>query len=220
MSPERAGLRVCVCIAVLFALQLPAGAARADYFTGMEAFRRGDYATALKELTPAAAKNNPDAIMILAKMYQGGFGVKKDTAKATELFKRAAELGDADAAYTYGIARAIGDGIQQDLGEGLKWLYIAQTLGSDKAQTYLKKLKMPPELTAEAKRAAYIWHAAYDKKRRAKLKAEEAADEARVKKLDAAAEKAEKKAAAKKAAEKKKAESADDADSAVDPAAK
>ena len=207
MTAERVGVRVC--LPVLVALLLASGYAKAEFYIGKDAFRRGDYATALKQLTPEVEKNNAEAIAILAKMYQGGFGVKKDVAKATALFKRAAELGDADSAYTYGIARAIGDGVELDLGEGLKWLYIAQRLGSDKAQAYLKKLKMPPELTAQAKRAAYTWHTAFDKKKEAKLKAEETAEAAKAKARAAAA---------KKAAEKK-AESAGGAKQAAEPAA-
>ena len=212
MTAERVGVRVC--LPVLVALLLASGYAKAEFYIGKDAFRRGDYATALKELTPEVEKNNAEAIAILAKMYQGGFGVKKDVTKATALFKRAAELGDADSAYTYGIARAIGDGVELDLGEGLKWLYIAQRLGSDKAQTYLKTLKMPSEMTAEAKLDAAKWHAAFKKKQEAKLKAEEAADAARAKEAAAAAEKAAKKAAEKKAG------SAGDAKQAAEPAGK
>jgi hypothetical protein len=202
-----------VCVPVLIALLLAGGYAQADFYVGSDAFRRGDYATALKELTPEVEKNNADAIAILAKMYQGGFGVTKDIVKATALFKRAAELGDADSAYAYGVARAIGDGVEPDLGEGLKWLYIAQTLGSDKALAYLKKLRMPREMIVTAKLDAAKWHSAFKKKREAKLKAEEAA-------MAAAAKKA---AAAAKAAEKgpaKQAEPAGEAAPAADPAGK
>ena len=80
------------CFFVLSALLLTTGYARADFFTGRDAFRRGDYETAMKELKPEADKGNAEAITVVAKMYQGGFGVKKDVAKATELFKRGAEL--------------------------------------------------------------------------------------------------------------------------------
>lgn len=167
------------CLAASLALLLAGESARADFFSGRDAYRRGDYATALKELTPEIEKGNAEAIAILARMYQGGFGVKKDIAKATSMFKRAAESGDADAAYNYGIARALGDGVEQDLKEGLTWLYIAGRLGSDKAQAYLKTLRMPPELTAKAKRAAYGWHSAYQKKQADRLKQEEKKDAAR-----------------------------------------
>jgi TPR repeat protein len=170
-----------VSLPVLITLMLTAGYAEAEFYAGRDAFRRGDYATALKELQPEADRNNPEAIAIIARMYQGGFGVKKDIAKATALFKRAAELGDPESAYDYGIARALGDGVEADLGEGLKWLYISQRLGNEKAQTYLKTLKMPSELTAEARLEAAKWHAAFKKKQDARLKAEEAADTAKAK---------------------------------------
>jgi TPR repeat protein len=187
------------CLAVSLALLLAAGSARADLFSGRDAFRRGDYATALKELTPEANKGNAEAMSILAKMYQGGFGVKKDIAKSAELFRQAAEKGDPDAAYSYGLARALGEGVDQDLKEGLKWLYIAGRMGSDKAQTYLKTLKLPTELVAEARRAAFSWHLAYEKKQADRLKEEAKRDEARQAERAKAAAKAAEKPAGKAA---------------------
>jgi len=187
------------CLAVSLALLLVAGSARAEFFNGRDAFRRGDYATAMKELTPEIEKGNAEAISIVARMYQGGFGVKKDVAKATELFRQAAEKGDPDAAYSYGLARALGDGVEQDLKEGLKWLYIAGRMGSDKAQTYLKTLKMPADLVAEARRAAFSWHLSYEKKAADRLKAEAKRDKERqAERVKAAERRAEKEAAAEK----------------------
>jgi len=204
------------CFFVLSALLLTTGYARADFFTGRDAFRRGDYETAMKELKPEAAKDNAEAIAIVAKMYQGGFGVKKDVAKATELFRRSAELGDGESAYNYGIARALGDGVEQDLAEGLKWLFIASRMGSDKAQTYLKTLQMPPELTAEAKRAAFKWHRDFEKKQKEKLEAEsKKADEKQRERAKAEAKEAEERKAAVKKAESPAAPAGD-----AEPAAK
>ena len=203
------------CFFVLSALLLTTEYAQADFFTGRDAFRQGDYETAMKELKPEADKGNTEATTIIAKMYQGGLGVTKDVGKATELFKRAAELGDGEAQYNYGIARALGDGVEQNLAEGLKWLFIAARIGNDKAQTYLKTLQMPPDLTAEAKRAAFRWHRVFEKKQKEKLEAEsKKADEEQQERARVEAKKAE-----ESKAEEKKAAPAADAEPAVTPAA-
>ncbi len=52
-----------------------------------------------------------------------------DFAKAADLFKRAAELGDGDAAYSYGVLLRSGRGVPLDTAEGASWIKRAADAG-------------------------------------------------------------------------------------------
>jgi hypothetical protein len=54
---------------------------------------------------------------------------KPDFAKAADLFKRAAELGDGDAAYSYGVLLRSGRGVPLDTAEGASWIKRAADAG-------------------------------------------------------------------------------------------
>jgi hypothetical protein len=56
-----------------------------------------------------------------ALALQRGEGVEKDVAKAIELLKEAAELGNAEAMNAYGMCFYSGDGVAKDAAEAVKW---------------------------------------------------------------------------------------------------
>jgi hypothetical protein len=64
--------------------------AAADLASAGRAYEQKDYATAFKELTPLAEQGNPDAQLILGKMYLKGQGVLKDPDQAIHWFKASA----------------------------------------------------------------------------------------------------------------------------------
>lgn len=66
----------------------------ADLHAGLRAMDVSDYATALKELTPAAEGGNATAQFNLAKIYLYGWSVKKNEVEAAKWFRKAAEQGD------------------------------------------------------------------------------------------------------------------------------
>lgn len=68
-----------------------------------------NYETAVFWLKKAAEQNNISAVSNLAYCYNNGYGVAKDELKAMELYKKAANLGDATASKQYEI-------LQQKLG--------------------------------------------------------------------------------------------------------
>src|SRR5437763_6996418 len=75
----RAGFRSLVIAALLCCgLGAPAFAAAED---GLAAYGRGDYATAYRELAPAAASGDAVAQYMLARMYFTGAGVARDLAE-------------------------------------------------------------------------------------------------------------------------------------------
>jgi uncharacterized protein len=136
------------------------GAAGAGTQDGKNALDAKQYDKAFKELLPEAAKGDPDAQYILARMHQAGWGTPKDMKKAQEYFSQAARLGHVPSQKEYGAALALGDGVEQDVNEGLKWLYIAAQNGSSAAAEYAARFSksFPRAVVSEARRAAHRWN--------------------------------------------------------------
>ena len=65
----------------------------ADFGSGLEAYRSGNYAVALHELKPLADAEQANAQFYLGEMYRRGKGVGRDFKKAMKWYRRAAELG-------------------------------------------------------------------------------------------------------------------------------
>lgn len=162
-------MKVRFLVLTAFAAFLIPFSALADTEKGVEAFKSKNFDVALKELQPAVAAGDADAMYTLAQMYGLGFGVKKDLTKALELYGKAANLGHVAAQKEYGTALAIGDGAEQNVSEGLKWLFIAGKAGHEGAQQYAMRFSqyMNRTVVISARKAAVEWHSAF-KKRTAK----------------------------------------------------
>ena len=65
----------------------------ADFSAGVEAYERGDYATALREFRPLAEQGDADAQFILGIMYDNGEGVPEDYVQAYAWVNLAAASG-------------------------------------------------------------------------------------------------------------------------------
>ncbi len=79
---------------ILCASLLAGMPAFADLADGVDAYKKGDYETALRELRPLAEKGDADAQVYLGMMYQSGFGVAKDDSKALKWYGLSAEQGN------------------------------------------------------------------------------------------------------------------------------
>ena len=82
---------------VLLAIVLTIGLATpvwADLQSGIDAYKRGDYATALKEWRPLAEAGNANAQYKLGIMYFKGQGVSKDFVEAAKWYRKAAKQGN------------------------------------------------------------------------------------------------------------------------------
>lgn len=150
-----------LAIAALFI----APAAVAGTAAGIDAFNAKKFDVAIKELTPAAEAGEPEALYYLAQIYSGGFGVQKNAAKALELYGRAANKGHVLSQREYGTALAIGDGAEQDVIEGLKWLFIAARSGDQSAGVYALRFSqlMNRTVVLKARRNASEWMTAFRK---------------------------------------------------------
>ena len=79
---------------VLIGLSLATFAVSAGFNEGMEAYEAGDYHNALREWLPLAREGDPNALLALGVLFQGGQGVQKDAVKAHLFFNLAAFRGD------------------------------------------------------------------------------------------------------------------------------
>jgi len=112
----------------------------ADFKAGLQAYDRGDYATALKEWQPIADRGDPNAEYNLALMYALGQGTAQDYQKAAEWYQKAAEQGVPAAEYNLGVMYANGQGVKQDSEEASKWFRKAADEGIGDAETSLGEL--------------------------------------------------------------------------------
>ncbi len=78
------------------------------------AYDQGRYTTALTLAEAAAAKGDPQAHTLVARIYDEGFGITKDTITAARWYARAAQLCDVPAIFTYGLMLAEGRGVGKD----------------------------------------------------------------------------------------------------------
>lgn len=69
----------------------------ADFNKGVHAYERGDYATALREMTPLAGQGDANAQHALGVMYDNGKGVEKNLTEAMKWYRKAAEQGNENA---------------------------------------------------------------------------------------------------------------------------
>ena len=118
---------------VILALLAPLNAS-ADVDKGSDAYRAGDYATALQEFKKAAEQGDARAQFNLGVMYANGRGVIQDDKEAVKWFRLAAEQGVAEAQYNLGIMYDNGEGVIQDDKEAVKWWRLAAEQGNAKAQ--------------------------------------------------------------------------------------
>ena len=119
------------------ALLLVASPAYADYDEGAAAFKREDYATALRELRPLAEQGDPRAQNNLGAMYEEGKGVPQDKAEAVKWYRASAEQGLAYAQNNLGVMYYRGAGVPQDYAEAVKWYRAAAEQGYAYAQANL-----------------------------------------------------------------------------------
>lgn len=79
------------------ALLLASTASAQSVRSGIEAWGRGDYATALGQWRPLAARGNADAMFNIGQAYRLGRGMPIDLGQAEDWYTRAAQLGHVDA---------------------------------------------------------------------------------------------------------------------------
>ena len=146
-------------IALVLSIICLAVPAWADYQAGMDAYGRGDYATALREWRPLGEQGDPIAQFRLGSLYENGDGVPRDFAKARQWYEKAAAQGEAKAQFYLGIQSAYGEGGPRDLVQAHMWYSLAAGNGNAHAPGYRDDLarQMTPAQIAEAHKRAREW---------------------------------------------------------------
>ncbi len=144
-------LGLSIAVGLVFLLAVPGCT---DFQTGVDAYVREDYDTALKEFRPLAEQGNAKAQYNLGLMYFNGQGVAQDDHEAMKWFRLAAMQGNAKAQFTLGNMYYKGKGLPQDYVLDHLWLTRAAEQGFPKAVTFRETLEgvMIPEQLSEAQR--------------------------------------------------------------------
>ena len=141
---------------LLLTLLVGTPAFSADWEKGWIAYNSGDYATALRELTPLAEQGNAAAQYYLGNMYEYGDGVPQDYKTAVKWYRLAAEQGDAYAQSNLGWMYAFGNGVLKDYVYAHMWENIAASNGNEnegKLRDFVEK-KMTPTQIVDAQKLA------------------------------------------------------------------
>ena len=101
----------------------------ADFEAGMDAYNRGDYATALREWRPLAEQGQAEAQHNLGELYAEGQGVPQDYGKARQWVEKAAAQGNVDAAVQSWLVVCRGQGSATGLCPGP---HVVQPGGSER----------------------------------------------------------------------------------------
>jgi TPR repeat protein len=106
----------------------------ADAATGVAAFKKGDYQTALREWKVGANKGEPEAEYDLGLLYAKGLGVQRDLQVAQQWYEAAATQGNAQAEYSLGQMYAQGWGIPANDASTLRWMEMANGSNADSGE--------------------------------------------------------------------------------------
>jgi TPR repeat protein len=130
-----------------------------DYQAGMDAYNRGDFATALREWRPLAEQGDAKAQFSFGLLYENGDGVPRDYTKARQWYEKAAAQGDAKAQLYLGLQSSFGQGVPMDLVDAYMWYSLAAGNGNAHAPGYRADLsrQMTPAQIVEAQKRAREW---------------------------------------------------------------
>ena len=129
----------------------------ADFAAGVEAYDRGDYATALREFRLLADQGDAAAQYNLGFMHDNGVGVPEDDRQAVFWYRKAAEQGDAAAQYNLGVMYSNGEGVPEDDRQAVYWYRRAAEQGNAAAQYNLGVMYANGEGVPEDARQAVFW---------------------------------------------------------------
>ncbi len=112
LERERASPVSVSCAA--FAFVLACATAHADVKDGVAAYRRHDYAAALREFQEAGRHDDMHALNYLGIMYAEGLGTPRDDETAAAYFYKASVLGYPEAMANMGRMHELGLGVKRD----------------------------------------------------------------------------------------------------------
>ena len=168
-----------VLLAVALSMLAAPVAGAQDFDKGSRAYKKGDYATALREWRPLAEQGNAAAQYNLGYMYNFGWGLPQNDAEAMKWYHKAAEQGFADAQFRLGamyfggeryvlisfrhfkdekaMDRA-GPGVPQDYGAAVKLYRKAAEQGQVEAQGQLGAMYQHGQGVPQDYVKAHAWY--------------------------------------------------------------
>jgi TPR repeat protein len=130
----------------------------ADFKAGVEAYDRGDYATALREWQPSADRGDPNAEYNLGLMSALGQGVTQNYQQAADWYRKAADQGVAAAQFNLGVLYANGQGVAADPAQAIQWFLKAAEQGIGDAEVNLGQLYSQPKSASQNYSEAVKWY--------------------------------------------------------------
>jgi V8-like Glu-specific endopeptidase len=124
-----------VLLILVLGLVAPATAAELD--DAVAAAHSGDYAAALRRLSPLAEKGDARAEFDVGFMHAYGWGVQRNPAEAITWYRKAADQGLQIAQHFLGLAYVNGEGVRPDDAEAARWFARAAAQGFAQAQFML-----------------------------------------------------------------------------------
>lgn len=130
----------------------------ADFPVGIEALKRGDFATALREFQPLAEAGDAKAQYLLGFMYANGFGLPNDEREALKWYRLAAEQGEVKSQYSLGVMYYGGEGVPEDSVRAYAWIILASAQGDELALRGkdLIRERMTPAQITDAQKVSYV----------------------------------------------------------------
>ena len=111
-----------------------------DFQKGMEAYKKGDFANAIKEWILLGEDGDEKVQYFLGLIYYKGKGVPQDYKKALKWYTLSAEQGNKVAQYNLGVMYSFGLGVVPDYKTALKWYNLSSEQGYALAQYNLGRL--------------------------------------------------------------------------------
>jgi hypothetical protein len=130
----------------------------ADFQKSLNAYKKGDFATALREWKPLADKGDATAQSNLGFMYDTGQGVPQNYKTAFKWYKLAAEQGVSNAQYKLGQMYYQGQGVPQDNKTAVKWWKLAAEQGIANAQYKLGQMYYQGQGVPQNYKTAFKWY--------------------------------------------------------------
>ena len=146
-----------IAAAIISVVMLATSAFAQDYQKGLDAYKAGDYATALQEFRPLAEQGNAEAQAWLGWMYDIGQGVPQDYAEAVKWYRLAAEQGHAKAQNNLGNMYGTGRGVPQDYAEAVRLSQLAAEQGNANAQGNLSVMYYHGQGVPQDNVLAHMW---------------------------------------------------------------
>jgi V8-like Glu-specific endopeptidase len=122
---------------LILILGLAGPAAAAELDDAVAAAHGGDYATALRRLSPLAEKGDARAQFDVGFMHAYGWGVQRNPAEAISWYRKAADQGLQVAQHFMGMAYVNGEGVRANDAEAARWFARAAAQGFAEAEFML-----------------------------------------------------------------------------------